>query len=202
MLIKRSPDIRSSEITPKDIYLNRRRFLAGLPLVGAGLMGASRVEAAKLAAAQSPLSTKSEKVSSMQDATTYNNYYEFGTSKEEPARNAHTLKPAPWSVAVEGEVAKPKVFDIDALLKLAPLEERIYRMRCVEGWSIVVPWIGYSLSALIKQVEPTAKAKFRFHRELSTRWPCKSARPRSRWTTRPSSFPRVSTTGNTSFRSR
>jgi len=160
MLIKRSPDIRSSEITPKEIYLNRRRFLAGLPLVGAGLISVSEAHAAKLAAAKSPLSTTSEKVSSFEDATTYNNYYEFGTAKDQPAQNAHTLKTSPWQVSVEGEIAKPKVFDIDAIMKMAPLEERIYRMRCVEGWSIVVPWIGLPLSALIKQVEPTSKAKY------------------------------------------
>jgi len=160
MLIKRSPDIRSSEITPKEIYLNRRRFLAGLPLVGAGLISVSEAHAAKLVAAKSPLSTTSEKVSSFEDATTYNNYYEFGTAKDQPAQNAHTLKTSPWQVSVEGEIAKPKVFDIDAIMKMAPLEERIYRMRCVEGWSIVVPWIGLPLSALIKQVEPTSKAKY------------------------------------------
>src|SRR5207249_7459275 len=84
----------------------------------------------------------------------------FGTQKDEPARFANTLKPSPWSVSVEGDIAKPKVFDIDQIMKMAPLEERIYRMRCVEGWSIVVPWIGFPLNALIKQVEPTAKAKY------------------------------------------
>src|SRR5690606_32924930 len=94
------------------------------------------------------------------DVTTYNNFYEFGTGKEDPSARAGTLKTRPWTVRVEGEVGKPKTFDIDELLKLAPLEERVYRMRCVEGWSMVIPWVGYSLSALIGRVEPTGNAKF------------------------------------------
>jgi len=160
MLIKRAADIRSSEITSKDLYLNRRRFLTGLPLVGAGLMASRPILAAtKLSAVKSPFST-ADKQNSFTDATTYNNYYEFGTQKDEPAQYAHTLKTDGWKVSVEGAVAKPKVFDMDAILKIAPLEERIYRMRCVEAWSIVVPWIGFPLNALIKQVEPTAKAKY------------------------------------------
>ena len=108
---------------------------------------------------KSPLST-SEKATSLNDVTHYNNYYEFGTAKEQPAELAHTLIPSPWTVSVEGAVNKPKVYDFDTIMKMAPLEERIYRHRCVEGWSIVVPWVGFSLSALIKQVEPTAKAKY------------------------------------------
>ncbi|MDE2453430.1 MAG: protein-methionine-sulfoxide reductase catalytic subunit MsrP, partial [Burkholderiales bacterium] len=94
------------------------------------------------------------------DVTSYNNYYEFGTDKSDPAEYAGSLKPRPWSVAVEGEVRKPAVFDLEALMKLAPLEERIYRLRCVEGWSMVIPWIGFSFSELIKRVEPTANAKY------------------------------------------
>src|SRR2546422_4446215 len=93
-------------------------------------------------------------------ATTYNNFYEFGVNKEDPARLAHTLKPRPWSVQVEGHVARPKTFDVDELMKIAPLEERVYALRCVEGWSMVIPWIGFPLSALIKRVEPTSKARF------------------------------------------
>ena len=92
--------------------------------------------------------------------TEYNNFYEFGTSKEDPAKNAGSLKTRPWTVTVEGEVNKPKVFDIEELLKMAPLEERIYRLRCVEAWSMVIPWIGFPLAELIKQVEPTGNAKF------------------------------------------
>jgi sulfoxide reductase catalytic subunit YedY len=159
MLIRKSPDIRSSEITPKHVYLNRRRFLAGLSLAAPALLGADALSAAKLEAAKSPFSTK-EKITPFRDVTSYNNFYEFGTEKDEPARYAHTLVTQGWKLSVEGECAKPRVFDMDAILKLAPLEERIYRMRCVERWSIVVPWIGYPLSALLKQVEPKPKAKF------------------------------------------
>jgi sulfoxide reductase catalytic subunit YedY len=95
-----------------------------------------------------------------QDASTYNNFYEFGTDKADPAQHAHRLKTRPWTVAVEGEVKKPGTFDIEALLKLAPMEERIYRLRCVEGWSMVIPWVGYSLAELVRRVEPTGNAKF------------------------------------------
>ena len=112
-----------------------------------------------LAAAPSPLSTD-ERLTSYHDVTGYNNFYEFGTDKDDPQRHAHRLRVRPWTVVVDGEVAKPRMFGIDELLKLAPLEERIYRLRCVEGWSMVIPWIGYSLSALIRQVEPTGNAKY------------------------------------------
>ena len=160
MLIKTAPNIRSSEITPKQLYLNRRRFLAGLPVAGVALLAGRALAGAKLnGIAKSPLST-SEKQTPYNDVTHYNNYYEFGTSKEQPADLAKTLKASPWTVSVEGAVNKPRVFDIDAIMKMAPLEERVYRHRCVEAWSIVVPWIGFPLSALIKQVEPTSKAKF------------------------------------------
>src|SRR5207249_3395930 len=101
-----------------------------------------------------------DKSTAYKDATTYNNFYEFGTDKSDPARSAGTLKPRPWSVTIEGEVKKPLTLDLDALLKLAPLEERIYRHRCVEGWSMVIPWVGFSLSELIRKVEPTGNAKF------------------------------------------
>jgi len=101
-----------------------------------------------------------DKPTPYKDVTGYNNFYEFGTDKSDPAEHAGTLKTRPWQVAVEGEVKRPKVYGIDDLLKLAPLEERIYRLRCVEGWSMVIPWVGYSLSELIKQVEPTGNAKY------------------------------------------
>jgi sulfoxide reductase catalytic subunit YedY len=101
-----------------------------------------------------------DKPTAYADITSYNNFYEFGTEKTDPARNAGSLKPRPWTVAVEGEVKKPTTFDLDTLLKLAPMEERIYRLRCVEGWSMVVPWVGYSLSEVIKRVEPTGNAKY------------------------------------------
>jgi sulfoxide reductase catalytic subunit YedY len=158
MLIRNARGIRYSEVTPKDVYMNRRRFLATASLIGGGFAAGARA-ATYTDLVKSPLST-SEKISSLHDVTTYNNYYEFGTRKEEPAEKAKTLRTSPWTVSVEGAVAKPRKFDIEEIRKLAPLEERIYRHRCVEAWSIVVPWIGYSLSALIKQVEPTAKAKY------------------------------------------
>ncbi len=147
--------MRYSDVTPKEIYLNRRRFLAGalaLPIPAA---------AAKLAANKTAFNAGSEKLTSRMIATGYNNFYEFGTGKDEPAKNAPKWQPlAPWTVRIEGEVMQPKTLDLDQILKLAPLEERIYRHRCVEAWSIVVPWIGFPLSALLKQVQPTGKAKF------------------------------------------
>src|SRR5438105_2117912 len=147
--------MRYSEVTPKEIYLNRRRFLAAalaLPIPAA---------AATLNAAKTAFKAGNEKVTSQKIVTTYNNFYEFGTGKDEPAKNAPKWKPiSPWNVRIEGEVVQPKTLDLDQILKLAPLEERIYRHRCVEGWSIVVPWIGFLLSTLLNQVEPTGKAKF------------------------------------------
>jgi sulfoxide reductase catalytic subunit YedY len=158
MLIQRSPDVRPSEITPKHLYLNRRRFLMGLPV--AALAARNALAVPKLEGiTRSPLST-TEKVTPYNDVTHYNNYYEFGTGKDQPASLAQKLKTSPWTVNVGGVVNKPQVFDIDDIMKMAPLEERIYRHRCVEAWSIVVPWIGFPLNALIKKVEPTEKARF------------------------------------------
>ena len=166
MLIQKSPDLRYSEVTPKSLYLNRRKFLAGVPaafLAGSELLSPSKRALAattKLQTVKSPLSTTGEKVNPIEDVSSYNNYYEFGTGKDEPQNLAKNFKTYPWTVSIDGECAKPRKFSIDEILKLAPLEERIYRHRCVEAWSIVVPWIGYSLSTLLKQVEPNAKAKF------------------------------------------
>ena len=166
MLIKKAADIPYSEVTPKALYLNRRKFLAGIPAAFLGARELLSPSARALAGtsklpnlAKSPFST-SEKENSYNDVTHYNNYYEFGTSKDEPAKYAANFKTNPWTLSVEGEVAKPRKYSIDDLMHLAPLEERIYRHRCVEAWSIVVPWAGYSLNALLKQVEPTPKAKF------------------------------------------
>jgi sulfoxide reductase catalytic subunit YedY len=144
-----------SNVTPKAVYLNRRRFLA------AALAMPISAQAAKLTAAKTSFHAGGEKITPEKIVTTYNNFYEFGTGKDEPAKNAPKWHPAsPWTVRIEGEVARPKTLDLDRILKLAPLEERIYRHRCVEAWSIVVPWIGFPLSALLKQVQPTGKAKF------------------------------------------
>jgi len=169
MLIKRTGDIVPSEITSETLYRDRRRFIAAaLALGGAAGVGALSLSTPRLAHAaiklgslqKSALSTTGEELTSLKDVTSYNNYYEFGTGKEDPSANAGKLRVRPWTVTIEGEVKKPKVIDIEELLKLAPLEERVYRMRCVEGWSMVIPWVGYSLSTLIKRAEPTSKAKF------------------------------------------
>jgi len=160
----------TSEITPRAVYEQRRQLLKMLAAGGAGvaLAGwAAREAHAQTALAKLPGARSSvagaltmDKPTAFKDATTYNNFYEFGTDKGDPAQNAGKLKTRPWTVAIEGEVKKPKVYDIDELLKLSAMEERIYRLRCVEGWSMVIPWVGYSLSELIKRVEPTGNAKF------------------------------------------
>jgi len=161
MLIRKPVDLRYSDVTPQPLYLNRRRFLAGSVALGAfgALPGTAR--AGKLGDfKKSSYNAGDEKVTPLEAITHYNNFYEFGTDKEDPAKNAQDFRTSPWTLKVEGEVAKPLVFDHDALLKIAPLEERIYRHRCVEAWSIVVPWIGFPLNALLKQVQPTPKAKY------------------------------------------
>jgi methionine sulfoxide reductase catalytic subunit len=160
MIIRKQADLRYSDVTPKSAYLNRRRFLgAGAAALGA-LAIPSGASAAKLAGVtKSPLSTD-EAITPFDGVTHYNNYYEFGTEKDQPAQLAKNFRTSPWTVVIGGEVAKPKTLDLDAIMKIAPLEERIYRHRCVERWSIVVPWIGFPLSALLKQVEPTSNAKF------------------------------------------
>jgi len=174
MLIKRSPngiDLPfSSEITPRDVFESRRGFIKQMAMgsiAGAGLLEMAMREAhaqgggnPKLPAKLNPAYSAMDKQTPYKDATTYNNFYEFGTDKSDPAQNAHTLRTHPWTVTIEGEVKKPMTLDLDALMKLAPLEERIYRLRCVEGWSMVIPWSGYSLSEIIKKVEPTSNAKY------------------------------------------
>jgi sulfoxide reductase catalytic subunit YedY len=158
MLIKKPADIRYSEITPKHVYMNRRNFLAGVP---AAFLGARELLAGtKLPNVQKSKYTVGEKQNSYQDVSTYNNYYEFGTDKSDPAQYAKNFKTAPWTVSVEGLCNKPRKFTMEEILALAPLEERVYRHRCVEAWSIVVPWVGYSLSTLLNKVEPTPKAKY------------------------------------------
>lgn len=173
MLIKRSPngiDVPfSSEITPRAVFDSRRSFIKQAALgsiSSAALLEMLSREAhaqgsnPRLAARLNPTYSVQDKQTAYKDATTYNNFYEFGTDKSEPAQNAGTLRTRPWTVSIEGEVKKPMTLDLDALLKLAPLEERVYRLRCVEGWSMVIPWIGYSFSEIIKKVEPTSNAKY------------------------------------------
>ena len=170
MLIKRPDDIKSSEITDKELYLNRRQFIRTASLGAAGLGSGLLVPgllgpmseargATKLTGVGKSAFSTDEPLTPLKDITSYNNFYEFGTGKSDPQRNSKDFKTRPWTVTVEGEVHKPKTFGIEELLKL-PLEERVYRMRCVEAWSMVIPWIGFELSHLIKAVEPTAKAKY------------------------------------------
>lgn len=171
MLIKKADDIRSSEITPKSVYLNRRKFLAGVAAAGAAAATAAELREIfspsvtvhagnKINGVQkSPFST-TETITPYKDVTHYNNYYEFGTEKTDPAEEAKNFRTRPWKVKIDGLVEKKQELDIDAIIKMAPPEERIYRHRCVEAWSIVVPWVGFSLSELIKRVKPTSQAKF------------------------------------------
>jgi sulfoxide reductase catalytic subunit YedY len=174
MLIGKPFEIPSSEITSKsdyEEYFNRRRFLKAAAAAGAAVLGAERLAnvidpriaahaGTKLETVKSPLTTTGEQLTSYQDITTYNNFYEFGVNKDQPAKNAGGLPTRPWTVKVEGKVARPLTFDIDALLKLRPLEDRVYRHRCVEAWSMVIPWVGYSLSEFIKQCDPLPSAKY------------------------------------------
>jgi sulfoxide reductase catalytic subunit YedY len=178
MLIQKPADISSSEITPRsgyDWYLNRRKFLrgavSGVVTAGAAALGAERLAEVfeprigaladtKLETVKSPLTTTGEDLTSLNDLTHYNNFYEFGVPKNEPAEHAGVLPTRPWTVKIEGKVKTPKTFDIEALLKLRPLEDRVYRHRCVEGWSMVIPWVGYSLSEFIQQCDPLPNAKY------------------------------------------
>jgi len=171
MLMKKPNDIKSSEITPKDLYLNRRQFIlaasatalsAGVALSGLDLSLSPQpvIAGEKLSDLRKSSFSTSEKLNSFKDITNYNNFYELGTDKSDPAENAKYLTTRPWTVVVEGEVKKAKTYDIDALTKIAPLEERIYRLRCVEAWSMVIPWVGFPLSSLVRLAEPTGNAKY------------------------------------------
>ena len=170
--MKLKPDTpKSSEITPKSLYMNRRRFLAAAAGFGALALSAEKIEellspqvhvqaGTRLHATPSKISTTGEKLTPLQDVTHYNNFYEFSTDKEGPSQLAGSFHPLPWTVQIDGLVNKPQTLDYDSLLKLAPLEERIYRHRCVEGWSMVIPWIGFPLKVLLDRVQPTSKAQF------------------------------------------
>jgi methionine sulfoxide reductase catalytic subunit len=174
MLIKNPNGIPSWEITPRsgyEWYLSRRKFLRGAVVAGAAALGANRLAdvlsprigafaGTKLDTVKSPLTTTGEQLTSYDDVTHYNNFYEFGVNKDDPAKNAGGLPTRPWTIRVDGKVKTPKTFDIDTLLKLRPLEDRVYRHRCVEAWSMVVPWVGYSLSEFIKLCDPLSTAKY------------------------------------------
>ncbi len=168
MLIKKAEEFRSSEVTPKRVYLNRRDFMRGAALAGAAAMAGSKLaglvspdiaHAGSLKYVQSDLSTHGEALTPLKDITNYNNYYEFGTDKYSPASEAQQLVTHPWKVSVEGLCAKPRTYTIDELMSW-PLEERVYRMRCVEGWSMVIPWTGFQLSKLIEAAQPKPQAKY------------------------------------------
>ena len=169
MLIKKKEDLKYSDVTPKESFVTRRQIVTGMGVLGAGL-AAQRIwrwiqlqdahAGTKLEGVVKSAFSTNEAQTPYKDATTYNNFYEFGSQKHEPAINSKNFRTSPWAVSVEGEVKKKLKLDMAEILKLAPLEERIYRLRCVEGWSMVVPWIGYPLSALISQAEPTPKAKY------------------------------------------
>jgi sulfoxide reductase catalytic subunit YedY len=168
MLIRTARDIPSSEITPERLYLRRREFIqaAGLTAAAAatGVLGAGRAEAgqtgAPLSVTRKMVTTGDEAVTPYDDITTYNNFYEFGTDKDDPARNSGRFKPKPWSVKVEGECAKPGTYTLEDILRPHPIEERVYRMRCVEAWSMVIPWAGFPLGDLLERFEPNGNAKF------------------------------------------
>src|SRR3984893_8473001 len=171
MLIRKLTDLRYSDVTPKSVYTQRREFLRAMGITGAAtLAGAAawrlgmpldEVRATgKLDVATKSQFSTTEKQTPYNDVTHYNNFYEFGTDKTDPAKNAQKFRTSPWTVSVDGEVKKPRKFGMDEILKIASLEERIYRHRCVEAWSIVVPWIGFPFSEFVKLVEPTPKAQF------------------------------------------
>ena len=153
MLIKKPDDIRSAEITPEHLYYNRREFLQTAGLLG---IAAAGVSTGALAQGQQ----LKDDLTPYEDVTTYNNYYEFGTDKSEPAENSRRFKTKPWTVRVEGMVSKPASYSVEDFIKPSKLEERVYRMRCVEGWSMVIPWLGFPMSDLINRVQPLASAKF------------------------------------------
>jgi methionine sulfoxide reductase catalytic subunit len=171
MLIRKAPDLTYADVTPRSVYMDRRKFLQAMGIVGAaavagkgllelGLPSDIAFAATKFTGLVKSTYSTTEKQNSFEDVTHYNNFYEFGTDKSDPAKNSQNFKTSPWTVSVEGEVAKPRKFTMDEILKVAPLEERIYRHRCVEAWSIVVPWIGFSFGNIINLVEPGPKAKF------------------------------------------
>jgi sulfoxide reductase catalytic subunit YedY len=165
MLIKRSSIIKSSEITSEDNYLNRRKFIQSSTLIGGSLLSSKLLCAnlpqepfAELDDVKSSLYSTDEKINNFLDVTSYNNYYEFGTGKDDPYRNGKDFQSRPWSIEVTGEAEKTGIFDIEDFVKPYLLEERIYRMRCVEAWSMVIPWVGIPLADIIKSFKPLSSA--------------------------------------------
>lgn len=157
MLIRHAPDLTDNDVTDRGLYLRRREFIGGA--AGLGLLAAAGAAGARELTYGPGFST-TEKATPKKDITSYNNFYEFGVNKEDPSENAGSLKTRPWTVRVDGECEAPASFAIDDLIKGNKLEERIYRMRCVEGWSMVIPWVGFPLKDLLAKVKPTSKAKY------------------------------------------
>ena len=161
MLIKKRDDIKSSEITPESLYCDRREFLRAAGLLGIATATVSAGALARAASAHTPQGQElKDELTPFEDVTTYNNFYEFGTDKAEPAENSKGFKTKPWTVRVEGMVNKPASYAIEDFIKPSKLEERVYRHRCVEGWSMVIPWMGFRMSDLINRVQPLASAKY------------------------------------------
>lgn len=161
MLIRRSPDLRESEVTPEPVYRDRRRFLRDAGLLGLAAAASSPASAAlQLGAITRATPSGDDEPTDYESATGYNNFYELGLDKESPARNAHLLKTEPWSVVIDGEVERPATVSIEDLVSPHSLEERIYRLRCVEAWSMVIPWVGFPLGDLLKRFAPTSRAKY------------------------------------------
>lgn len=165
MLILKNKDLSDNDVTDFDIYQNRRKFMKNAAGVGIAAATGLPIIEANAKAVKSPYSTD-EKLTDYEDITSYCNFYEFGTGKSDPSNNAHTLITSPWTVAVEGECEKPGQYNLEDLLKPVSIEERIYRFRCVEGWSMVIPWMGFSLADLIKRMKPTSKAKYVYFETL------------------------------------
>ncbi len=166
-IIKQSSAIKPSEITPKSVYMDRRKFMqrtvASSFLLGANTMlpaWADRLSTVKWPDLSNSTYSTADKITSFEDITTYNNFYEFGTSKSDPHQQAKNFNPHPWSIKVEGECEKPNTYNIEDFLKPAALEDYIYRLRCVEGWSMVIPWVGFSLAKMLKGFKPTSQAKY------------------------------------------
>ncbi len=163
MGIWRGPMFRANEITDESLYLSRREWIAGAAAALAftpGEAAAATPQGEPLKATRAEAFSLKDKPTKYKSATTYNNFYEFGVYKDDPARLAHTLRPRPWTLHVDGLVHKPKAYDVDDLLRRFPLEERVYALRCVEAWSMVIPWIGFPLASLLKLAEPTGQAKY------------------------------------------
>ncbi len=161
MLIRRPPDVRSSEITPRRLYVNRRQFIRmAAAALGAGVLSTKNADAADRLSIVGRMVTTTDPQTPFNAVTSFNNFYEFGSDKDDPARYSRAFRPTPWSITVEGECAKPGTYTLEDILRPHGLQERVYRMRCVEGWSMVIPWDGFPLGDLLKRFEPTGNARF------------------------------------------